>query len=76
MIDKLPIKALRARIGLTQKEVANIMGVNKSTYGSWENYKTYPDAMQLLKLSNIFKCSLDTFYFPLNAHLKLVNQTA
>lgn len=64
---KLPMKALRARIDLTQQEVAERVGVDRLTYGKWENYQTYPDAIQLIKLSQIFGCSLDAFYFPLNA---------
>lgn len=63
-IDKLPLKALRSRVGLTQKEVADVVGVDRLTYGKWENYQTFPDALQLIKLSQIFECSLDAFYFP------------
>jgi transcriptional regulator with XRE-family HTH domain len=66
-ISKLPLKALRARANLTQQQVAVKVGVNRLTYGQWENYKTFPDALQLMKLSQIFGCSMDTFYFPLIA---------
>ena len=66
-LGKLPLKALRARVDLTQQEVADKVGVDRLTYGKWENYQTYPDAIQLIKLSEIFECSLDTFYFPLIA---------
>jgi transcriptional regulator with XRE-family HTH domain len=66
-ISKLPLKALRARANLTQQQVAEKTGVNRMTYNQWENYKTFPDALQLIKLSEIFECSMDTFYFPLVA---------
>lgn len=68
-ISKLPLKSLRARVGLTQQQVAEIVGVDRLTYGKWENYQTFPDAPQLIKLSQVFECSLDTFYFPLDASL-------
>lgn len=63
-MQKLPMKALRAISGLSQLDVANKVGVNRMTYAKWEKYETYPDALQLIKLSEIFKCSLDAFYFP------------
>lgn len=63
-MEKLPFKAIRAIKGMSQKEVAIKVGVNRATYASWEKYKTYPDAMQLVKLSEVFMCSMDTFYFP------------
>ncbi|MBS4931774.1 MAG: helix-turn-helix transcriptional regulator [Clostridiales bacterium] len=66
-MEKLPIKALRATKNLTQKEVAEKLGVNRNTYMNWENYKTYPNIPQLIKLSEVFECSLDTFYFPKRA---------
>lgn len=64
MISKLPFSALRAIKKMSQKEVAEAVGVNRMTYASWERYDTYPDALQLIKLSEIFECSMDTFYFP------------
>ena len=66
-LTKLQLKALRARMDLTQQEVADQIGVDRLTYGKWENYQTYPDAIQLIRLSQIFECSLDAFYFPLSA---------
>lgn len=66
-MDKLPFRALRAIKGLSQKQVAENVGVNRMTYAKWEKYESYPDALQLIALSRIFECSLDTFYFPVNA---------
>lgn len=66
-LNKLPLKALRARVNLTQQQAAESVGVDRLTYGKWENYQTFPDAIQLIKLSHVFKCSLDTFYFPFRA---------
>lgn len=66
-MPKLPFKAHRAIKGMSQKQVADAVGVNRMTYASWEKYDTYPDAMQLVKLSEIFECSMDAFYFPQKA---------
>ncbi|GEM_PF-1425196 len=71
-IEKKPLKVLRVSANLTQEETAKEVGVNRTTYGNWENYKSYPDAPQLVRLSEVFKCSMDAFYFPTDASLKLV----
>lgn len=73
-MEKLPLKAFRAARNLTQKQVAEQIGVNRMTYNNWENYETYPDAMQLIALSELFKCPIDAFYFPKRASLKLVKE--
>ena len=67
MGNKLPIRALRAAKGYTQQEVAEKIGVSRSTYMNWEKYETFPDAIQLIMLASILECSLDAFYFPTNA---------
>lgn len=74
-MEKLPLKAFRAANNLTQKQVAEQIGVNRMTYNKWENYETYPDAMQLIALSELFKCPIDAFYFPKRASLKLAKNT-
>ena len=63
-MDKLPFKAHRAMRDMTQSDVAAAVGVSRLTYASWERYETFPDALQLIKLSEVFKCSMDAFYFP------------
>lgn len=66
-MNKLSLKALRATKNMSQNEVAQKLGISRMTYAKWERYETYPDAMQLIELADIFECSLDTFYFPLRA---------
>ena len=63
-MEKLPFKAWRALRGMTQKEVVEKVGVSRMTYSNWEKYETSPDAIQLIKLANVFECSMDAFYFP------------
>ena len=66
-MEKLPLKAHRALNDMSPQDVAEKVGVNRMTYANWEKYETFPDAVQLIKLAQIFKCSLDAFYFPVNA---------
>lgn len=53
------IKAGRARLGLTQDELAQKVFVSRQTISSWENDKTYPDVQSLLLLSQTFGTSID-----------------
>lgn len=48
------IKSLRRRRGYTQKEVADLLGVDRSTYCYYELGKIKPDISTIMKLSNIF----------------------
>ncbi|MDT2450038.1 helix-turn-helix transcriptional regulator [Enterococcus avium] len=40
---KVTLKALRVNLGLTQPEMAKLIGVSKDTWYNYENYKTFPD---------------------------------
>lgn len=64
---KLPFRAWRAMAKMTQQQVADYVGVDRLTYRNWENYRTFPEAPQLIKLSEAFRCSMDAFYFPIDA---------
>lgn len=66
--NKMSLKVLRTISGMTQEQVAEAVGVNRITYLKWERYETYPDVKQLVKLSEIFGCSLDHFYFPVKTN--------
>ena len=48
------LKEARKSAGLTQKEVAAVVGVNQNTYSYWENGKTKIDSDSLAKLSELF----------------------
>lgn len=67
-MEKETLKVLRAKADMTQGEVAEGVGVNRATYGKWENYESFPNAVQLIKLATVFQCPLDAFYFPMSAN--------
>lgn len=56
---KLPLKAHRALNDMSQQEVADKVEVDRNTYANWEKYETFPSAIQLLKLAEVFECSID-----------------
>ena len=53
------IKRHRARLGLSQEELAASIFVSRQTVSNWETDKTYPDIQSLLLLSERFDVSVD-----------------
>lgn len=51
---------LRAKNRYTLEEVADIIGVSRQSVAKWESGGTYPDIENCLKLSMLYKISLDT----------------
>ncbi len=58
------IKELRKKFKYTQTELADIVGVTKSTIAAYENDTRQPSYEVLVKLSHVFKVTLD--YLVLN----------
>lgn len=54
------IVKLRKDNGLTQEDFANKYNVTRQTVSNWENEKSYPDLLTLVKISDDFGISLDT----------------
>jgi len=53
------LKEARKKIGLTQSEVADIIGIDDTTISKYENNKSEPDNDTLNKLANLYKVSVD-----------------
>ena len=45
------IKAARIEKNLTQEQVAELLGVSRQTISNWENEKSYPDIISVIKMS-------------------------
>lgn len=56
---QLPLRELRQRQGMTQKELAEKLQLSFQTISKWENGITMPDIVYLPKLSAIFGVSTD-----------------
>ena len=65
------LKLLRTKMGLTQFDVANALGVERSTYTYYELGKTLPDWQTIKKLAKIFNVD---YYDLLEDHGKYVLQ--
>ena len=53
------IKTSRKEAGFTQEDAADGIGVSRQTILSWENNKSYPDIISVIKMSDIYNVSLD-----------------
>ena len=68
------LKELRARINLTQADVAKIVGVSEPTYCNWEKNPEIIKLKNAIKLAEIFKVSVSEikiWFFLLN-YLKII----
>ena len=53
------LKELRSLKGITQEELANILGVRQQTIGKWESAITVPRLPMLQKIGAFFNVSVD-----------------
>lgn len=56
---KLELKKLRKQAGLTQDEMAKLLGIKKRTYGSWERLETMMNLEQAFNCAVILGCTLN-----------------
>ncbi len=53
------LREARTTSGLTQEKVAELIQVSRQTISNWENEKSYPDIVSVIKLSSLYAISLD-----------------
>ncbi|MFS9152402.1 helix-turn-helix transcriptional regulator [Streptococcus infantis] len=53
------LKTLRKEKKLTQKELAEQIGIKQNSYSDWETGKNEPSLENLIKLADLFEVSLD-----------------
>ena len=56
------IKALRKKNSITQQELADLLGVDKTTVSKWETGSSFPRANVLPKIAEIFQCTINDLY--------------
>lgn len=67
---KITLKAARINVGLSQKQVAKILGVSNKTIHSWESGGTSPGAKHIDSLCNLYQVSYNDINFLPNNSLK------
>ena len=53
------LKVLRKSASYTQKNIADFLGIDRSTYSYYESGKTEPSSSALARLSNLYHVSMD-----------------
>jgi len=53
------IQLARKESGLTQEQAAEKLSVSRKTISNWENEKSYPDIISVIKMSDLYGISLD-----------------
>lgn len=59
----MTLKAARVNKGYTQKQAAELIGVTEDTVGNWERGKSYPDALHIRKIQEVYGVRYDNLIF-------------
>lgn len=70
---QISLASARVNANYTQKEVADLMGVDRSTIRRWEKGDKIPNYDECKKLSSIYSIPLDNIFFGKKSREKRVN---
>lgn len=60
---QITLKAARMNKQLTQRDAAAKIGVTSDTIGNWERGKSFPDAMQIKRIEEVYNVRYDDLIF-------------
>ena len=60
---KITLASARVNAGLDQKEAAVKLGVSNKTLSSWENGVSFPDALQIQNICELYGIPYDNLNF-------------
>ena len=60
---QVTLKAARINTGLTQKEAADRIGVTVDTISNWERAKSFPNALQIRRIEEVYNIPYDNLIF-------------
>ena len=63
MLIKISLASARVNAGLSQKEAAVKLGVSNKTLSKWENSESFPDALQIEKICELYGVPYDNINF-------------
>lgn len=61
-MNSMRLRELRKEKGLTQVQLAELMGCSQPTVCGWETGASMPMAVQLPKLAALFGCTIDDLF--------------
>ncbi len=60
---KISLEAARVNAGFDQKSAAKELGVSSKTLCNWENYITFPNSVQIVKICELYRAPYDAINF-------------
>ena len=66
------LKEARIKSGLTQENVAEKIQVSRQTISNWENEKSFPDIVNVIKLSDLYNISNEKLIAAIIANVLLM----
>lgn len=61
---QISLAAARVNAGMTQKDIADKLGVSKNTIINWEKGKVKPSPANLIALSTVYRMPVDYIFLP------------
>lgn len=58
------LRLRRLALKLTQQQLADLLGLERSNVAAWETGRGLPSAALLPKLAEVLHCSIDELYVP------------
>lgn len=62
-MDKYTLKTARDRVGLSQQDAAERLGISQKTLSNYESGVTFPDAMTILMIQDVYDVTFDQLLF-------------
>lgn len=53
------LKALRSKMGISQQQLADVIGVTQQSVNKYENHSVEPDIYTLIKIADYFETTID-----------------
>ena len=62
-MTKITLSAARVNAGYSQKKAAELLGISNSTLCSWEKGESYPNAIQIKAICELYNVAYDNLIF-------------
>lgn len=65
-MEKLTLRAIRVNLGWSLEKASTLIGVSKDTLANYERGDTYPDALTIKRIEDVYNISYDRINFLLD----------
>ena len=65
-MEKLTLRAIRVNLGWSLEKASTLIGVSKDTLSNYERGDTYPDALTIKRIEDVYNVSYDRINFLLD----------